>query len=589
MGKYNRRRRLREDNFDVVPDIIIPELEVPVEEVDFAETSEDSGITTTILSLITEANNSVQSYISFKETLKSISHQEDKYFDYFNIIDNIIKDELNHVGMLQALLKQTSPHAQSIETGEIEANQMIDDNYDIEGDFLMLGRNELDESLFESYFPLTDEELKEEVRDLVRTDIESFVDNIANTVQRYEYLYDTRWYDKNGQYQDEEQYLIEQLVDIIMKRLFADFDVNESVRKRLKRNLKQESMKKRTRNRRKIRESKRNLTSKRKSLRLKEDYQYIDDIDKSVLIDAMEAAGYDYDDLESYDEWVHFFGHGGSIAFDSWDELREWLEYVEFDDPDVTREVERILHPERYDESCKKRSSDKLKESSKDVASRIRKGNLRHGNFLADNQYDEEDVYNADRYAPLSGFEWDEDDDVSIQIQDRESNLYAPHEKHPRTKSYSWGRIWKNGDKIAKEFEGQKYAVRQDMAKYLDSMSESKRRKLNKLSLHERVKKSEDENDLFTQVNNELSPTKGFIIKEQSKFPGISKSKRYDIDELGISYNGDICNVDVYAKTKDKLNFAYQIADAYGLKTKGPKFNGNYFVLSIIMPESLEL
>lgn len=482
MGKYNRRR-LREDNFDVVPDIIIPELEVPAEEVNFAETSEDSGITTTILSLITEANNSVQSYISFKETLKSISHQEDKYFDYFNIIDNIIKDELNHVGMLQALLKQTSPHAQSIETGEIEANQMIDDNYDIEGDFLMLGKNELDESLFEAYVPITDEELRQDVGYLVRNEIESFIDRLPDLVHKKEYLYETRWYDDNGIYQDEEQYLIEQLVEIVMKRLFAEYDssdIDESFKKSRKRTDKKESINKRNRRR-------------------------------------------------------------------------------------------------------------MFRESSKDVANRIRKGNLRHGNFLANNQYDEEDVYNADRYAPLSGFEWDEDDDVSIQIQDRESNLYAPHEKHPRTKSYSWGRIWKNGDKIAKEFEGQKYAVRQDMAKYLDSMSESKRRKLNKLSLHERAKKSEEENDLFTQVNNELSPTKGFSIKKQSKLPDISKARRYDIDELGISYNGDICNVDVYAKTKDKLNVAYQIADAYGLKTKGPRFNGDYFVLSIIMPESLEL
>lgn len=483
MGRYNKRVRLCEDNFDVVPDIIIPELEVPAEEVNFAETSEDSGITTTILSLITEANNSVQSYISFKETLKSISHQEDKYFDYFNIIDNIIKDELNHVGMLQALLKQTSPHAQSIETGEIEANQMIDDNYDIEGDFLMLGRNELDESLFEAYVPLTDEELMQDVGYLVRNEIESFIDRLPDLVHKEEYLYETRWYDDNGIYQDEEQYLIEQLVDIVMKRLFAEYDssdVDESFIKSRKRTAKRESINKRNRRR-------------------------------------------------------------------------------------------------------------QFRESSKDVAGRIRKGNLRHGNFLADNQYDEEDVYNADRYAPLSGFEWDEDDDVSIQIQDRESNLYAPHEKHPRTKSYSWGRIWKNGDKIAKEFEGQKYAVRQDMAKYLDSMSESKRRKLNKLSLHERVKKSEEENDLFTQVNNELSPTKGFSIKKQSKLPDVSKARRYDIDELGVSYNGDICNVDVYAKTKDKLNVAYQIADAYGLKTKGPRFNGDYFVLSIVMPESLEL
>lgn len=493
MSKYNKRRRLREDNFDVVPDIIIPELEVPVEEVNFAETSEDSGITTTILSLITEANNSVQSYISFKETLKSISHQEDKYFDYFNIIDNIIKDELNHVGMLQALLKQTSPHAQSIETGEIEANQMIDDNYDIEGDFLMLGRNELDESLFESYFPLTDEELKEEVRYLVRTDIESFVDNIANTIHKDEYLYDTKWYDDSGQYQDEEQYLVEQLVDIIMKRLFARID------------------------------------------------------------------DFDYSDFSE----------------------------------NVNRHSKRTAKKESINKRNRRRM---FKESSKDLADRIRKGKLKHGNFLATDQNNPKKVADADKYDPDAGFEYDFDDDgLEVQIQDRQSNAYKfrgsksnRYEAQPRVKSYSDGKIWRNGN-FDKHFTGSKYGVRQDMAKYLDSMSESKRRKLNKLSLHERVKKSEEENDLFTQVNNELSPTKGFSIKKQSKLPDVSKAKRYDIDELGISYNGDICNVDVYAKTKDKLNFAYQIADAYGLKTKGPRFNGDYFVLSIVMPESLEL
>lgn len=490
MGRYNKRVRLCEDNFDVVPDIIIPELEVPAEEVNFAETSEDSGITTTILSLITEANNSVQSYISFKETLKSISHQEDKYFDYFNIIDNIIKDELNHVGMLQALLKQTSPHAQSIETGEIEANQMIDDNYDIEGDFLMLGRNELDESLFEAYVPITDEELMQDVGYFVRNEIESFIDRLPDLVHKEEYLYETRWYDDNGIYQDEEQYLIEQLVDIVMKRLFAEYDssdIDESFIKSRKRISKRESINKRNRRR-------------------------------------------------------------------------------------------------------------QFRESSKDIADRIRKGKLKHGNFLATDQNNPKKVADADKYDPDAGFEYAFDDDgLEVQIQDRQSNAHKfrgsksnRYEAQPRVKSYSDGKVWRNGQ-FDKHFTGSKYGVRQDMAKYLDSMSESKRRKLNKLSLHERAKKSEEENDLFTQVNNELSPTKGFSIKKQSKLPDISKARRYDIDELGISYNGDICNVDVYAKTKDKLNVAYQIADAYGLKTKGPRFNGDYFVLSIIMPESLEL
>lgn len=108
-----------------------------------------------------------------------------------------------------------------------------------------------------------------------------------------------------------------------------------------------------------------------------------------------------------------------------------------------------------------------IHENDKEIANRIRKGKLRHGNSLVDYPYKEDDVADADAYDPSFGFEWDEDEDTMIQIQDVESELYEPSEKHPRTKSHSWGRIWKKGE-LDKQFEGPKYKVRQDMAKYLD-------------------------------------------------------------------------------------------------------------------------
>lgn len=75
---------------------------------------------------------------------------------------------------------------------------------------------------------------------------------------------------------------------------------------------------------------------------------------KEKVIQAMEAAGYTYDVLESYDGWHRFLGEGGaSIGFDALHEAAEWLEGVVFDDPDVARNVEEALRPERCEaQSC---------------------------------------------------------------------------------------------------------------------------------------------------------------------------------------------------------------------------------------------
>lgn len=101
-----------------------------------------------------------------------------------------------------------------------------------------------------------------------------------------------------------------------------------------------------------------------------------------------------------------------------------------------------------------------------DLASKIRKGQLTH------TYHDEVN----------DTFE-DEEDGLTAQIQDTERHTHEfgattnqwgksfvgdQLNKHPRVATQSWGRVWKDG-KFDKAFEGPKYQVRAEMAKYLDS------------------------------------------------------------------------------------------------------------------------
>ena len=70
---------------------------------------------------------------------------------------------------------------------------------------------------------------------------------------------------------------------------------------------------------------------------------------RSLLLQAMEAAGYWYDEKSSSDEELRFTdSYGQALYVDGWQELQEWLEGVVFDDPEVSDRVEKILHPERF-------------------------------------------------------------------------------------------------------------------------------------------------------------------------------------------------------------------------------------------------
>lgn len=71
--------------------------------------------------------------------------------------------------------------------------------------------------------------------------------------------------------------------------------------------------------------------------------------EKDPLIRAMEVAGYTYDALESTDTHLRFFGDGGqTMTMGGWQECESWLNGVVFDDPDISTQVEQILHPSRF-------------------------------------------------------------------------------------------------------------------------------------------------------------------------------------------------------------------------------------------------
>lgn len=66
---------------------------------------------------------------------------------------------------------------------------------------------------------------------------------------------------------------------------------------------------------------------------------------KDKMIKAMEAAGYWYDDIDSqYDNCVVFRTEYGSVSFDNFNKVADWLDGVVFDDPAVAEEVYAILN-----------------------------------------------------------------------------------------------------------------------------------------------------------------------------------------------------------------------------------------------------
>ena len=108
---------------------------------------------------------------------------------------------------------------------------------------------------------------------------------------------------------------------------------------------------------------------------------------------------------------------------------------------------------------------------------------------------------------------------------------------------------------------------------------------LRKHSLNDRAKEwkdskgkddPEEEEDIFTKINDELSPYDMEEVKLWTKFPEIKASKRYNIDDISTDYDG---NIVVHASSEDAFDFANEVAKAYDVKITEPKeFRGSYSV-----------
>lgn len=70
-------------------------------------------------------------------------------------------------------------------------------------------------------------------------------------------------------------------------------------------------------------------------------------INTDRIKNAMGAAGYYYNDIDSYDGWIVFNGdsfYNGRLCFDSWEDCAEWIAGVIFDDPETNKAIETILN-----------------------------------------------------------------------------------------------------------------------------------------------------------------------------------------------------------------------------------------------------
>ena len=67
-------------------------------------------------------------------------------------------------------------------------------------------------------------------------------------------------------------------------------------------------------------------------------------LDKEKLKKAMSVLGYEYDDIDSYDGYIKFQQTGVNLeAFNSWEDVADYLNYLVVDDEEQQRQIDNIL------------------------------------------------------------------------------------------------------------------------------------------------------------------------------------------------------------------------------------------------------
>ena len=127
--------KLSEDMFDDVVLVEVPDVVASIEADDITppgpEVGDATGIADMILDLINDENEAIKGYNDAKANISCP--------DFAKVLDDIAAEEMNHVGMLQTLLKKVSPNAEVIAQGEEEAENML--NEDIQNIERTLGKN----------------------------------------------------------------------------------------------------------------------------------------------------------------------------------------------------------------------------------------------------------------------------------------------------------------------------------------------------------------------------------------------------------------------------------------------------------------
>lgn len=92
----------------------------------------------------------------------------------------------------------------------------------------------------------------------------------------------------------------------------------------------------------------------------------------------------------------------------------------------------------------------------------------------------------------------------------------------------------------------------------------------------------EEEEDLFTRINDELFPYDMEEVKLWTKFKDVPASKRYHDGDIGTDYDGNIL---VWADEDEDFEFAKKVANAYGVDITEPKQSGKHKIVKIIVSE----
>lgn len=122
---------LTEDS--LIHDEPIEEPEVESEQVTFDKTGSDFGIASMLNADIIDEFEAIDSYNSHIITLKDLINQEtdeaviESYKKIIEILTDIANEENIHVGQLQKALSLVSPSALFIKDGDIEADEVLEE------------------------------------------------------------------------------------------------------------------------------------------------------------------------------------------------------------------------------------------------------------------------------------------------------------------------------------------------------------------------------------------------------------------------------------------------------------------------------